>query len=73
MPPIHTHECDCTQPKSTVVMRGEQTDCTAGSCRDDAKNATALNARLAAGRANAATTARYEATKFADRGRSASL
>lgn len=74
MPPIHTHSCDCTQPTAKVEQRGTQTDCVESTCTHGTKkNATALNSRLAAGRAAAKTTARHQPTQFATRGRSASV
>lgn len=73
MPPIHTHECDCTPAKSNVVQRGAQTDCTQGSCRDDAHNATAWNRQSSIARNAGESAERYSATEFRTRGRSASL
>lgn len=73
MPPIYTHDCNCLPVKSSVEQRGAQTEYTQADCQPKEKLATALNSRLAAGRANAASTARYTATEFPSRGREASL
>lgn len=73
MPPIHTHSCDCTQPTAKVEQRGTQTDCTESTCKPSGNHATALNARLAADRAAAKSTARYSPTQFASRGRSSTV
>lgn len=72
MPPILTHECDCRPVKSTVVQRGDQTDCTEASCRDDARNATAWNRQQAVARSAGESAERYAATQFPSRGRDAS-
>lgn len=71
--PLRSHECDCTQPTAKVEQRGVQTDCTESSCKPSGNHATALNSRLAAGRAAAKSSAKHQATQFASRGRSGSV
>jgi hypothetical protein len=72
--PLHSHECDSTPVKSSVVQRGEQFDCTESSCAHSRENsATAWNRQRNIAKSAGESAERYSATQFASRGRSASL
>jgi hypothetical protein len=70
---LHSYTCDTTPVKSSVVQRGEQTDCTESSCRDNSKNATAFNRQQSIARSAGNSVAKYSATEFRSRGRNGSL
>ena len=70
---LHSYTCDTTPVKSSVVQRGEQTDCTESSCRDNSKNATAWNRQQSIARSAGESAEKYSATEFRSRGRDGSL
>lgn len=70
---LHSYTCDTTPVKSSVVQRGQQTDCTESSCRVNSKNATAWNRQQSIARAAGNAAAKHSATQFRSRGRDGSL
>jgi len=71
---LHSYTCDTTPVKSSVVQRGEQTDCVQSECKmGNVKNATAFNRQQSIARSAGNSVAKYSATEFRSRGRNGSL
>jgi hypothetical protein len=71
---LHSYNCDTTPVKSSVVQRGEQTDCVQSDCKHgNVKNATAWNRQQAIARNAGESAEKYSATEFRSRGRDGSL
>lgn len=70
---LHSYTCNTTPVKSSVVQRGEQTDCVQSDCEHDVRNAIAWNRQQSIARSAGESAEKYSATEFRSRGRDGSL
>jgi len=71
---LNSTTCDTTPVKSSVVQRGEQTDCTESDCNmGNVKNATAWQRQQSIARSAGNSGAKHMATEYRSRGRDGTL